>query len=359
MKRIDYYLVTTVGMTMLLAVIGLLGILSIFTLIEQVEDIQNNYTLVDVLVFVILSMPRMFYEIAPYAALIGCLAGLGILANNSELLVMRAAGISTWDIAASAMKPALLLVVIALYVGEYILPDVEKSARISREQALSKDNKISTAEGFWYREDNTYMHFDEVGQGGVIVGVSHYYYDDNHVLNRTLYAERGVFHDVRANEQYWLLENVVVTDIHQLKTQTTQLTSLRWDSSLVPDLLNTEILIQPDKMSIGELSAKIAYMEAQGLNSGKFRLGYWRKVLQPLATIALVFMAISFIFGPLREATMGMRVVTGLVIGIIFKFVQDLLSPASMVFGFEPVIAISLPILACFILAYFLFRRAG
>ena len=100
-------------------------------------------------------------------------------------------------------------------------------------------------------------------------------------------------------------------------------------------------------------------MQAQGLNSNKYELGFWRKLLQPLATVGLVFVAISFIFGPLRESTMGMRVVTGLVIGIIFKFLHDLLSPASMVFGFEPVIAILAPIILCFLVGYILLRRAA
>jgi len=118
MKRIDYYIASTVTVTMLLAALGLVGILSIFTLLEQVEDIENNYRIADALLFVLLSMPRMFYEVIPYSAMIGCLAGLGQLANNSELVVMRAAGVSTVSISWSAVKPALLMVIIGLYVGE-------------------------------------------------------------------------------------------------------------------------------------------------------------------------------------------------------------------------------------------------
>jgi len=43
----------------------------------------------------------------------------------------------------------------------------------------------------------------------------------------------------------------------------------------------------------------------------------------------------------------------------MFKFFQDLLSPASLVFGFEPIIAILLPIVVCAMSGYFLLRRAG
>ncbi|MFN3239535.1 MAG: LPS export ABC transporter permease LptG [Pseudomonadales bacterium] len=359
MKRLDLYLGGTVGMMIIMASLGLVGILGIFTFLEQVEDMRNNYTTAKVLLYVLQSVPRMFYETLPYAALIGCLAGLGVLANNSELVVMRAAGVSTWSIAFSAMKPALLLVLFGLYVGEFILPDVERSARVNRERAMSVEESFSPQRGVWYREGNVFMRFELI-QGGVIDGVTHYYYDDNRQLTRSMYAARAVFHDVSESNRYWLMENVTLTEFDEVReARVSQKTSLRWDTGLEPQLLNAEQLVQPDKMSITELDNKISYMKAQGLNSAKFELGYWRKMLQPVATLALVFVAISFIFGPLREATMGMRVVSGLVIGIVFKFVQDLLAPASIVFGFSPVIATVIPIGICLIAGFFLLRRAG
>jgi lipopolysaccharide export system permease protein len=359
MKQLDMYVARTIGMTMLLAELGLLGILTIFTFLEQVEDMENNYALANVIEFVIYSMPRMFYEVIPYSALIGCLAGLGLLANNSEIVVMRAAGISTWSLSISAMKPTIVLVLLGLLVGEYVLPDVERTARNERLKALSSKNQITPQFGFWYREGNIFMHFDEVGQDGSLEGISHYYFDESNEMTRSLFASRGTFNGEGTDRSYWLLTDVIVTDFNGDSTATHQLDELRWDSNLAPELLSTEILVQPDKMSIGELSQKIDYMREQGLNSGKFELGYWKKVLQPLATIGLVFVAISFIFGPLRESTMGMRVIMGLVIGILFKFVQDLLSPASLVFGFSPIIAILIPIMICFLVGYPLMRRAS
>ncbi|XOV90282.1 MAG: LPS export ABC transporter permease LptG [Pseudomonadota bacterium] len=359
MKQLDAYVARTVGLTILLAVVGLVGILSIFTFLEQVEDIEKNYDIFAVLWFCLFSLPRIFYEIAPFAALIGCLAGLGLLASNSELLVMRSSGVSTWAISWSALKPALVLVLVSLLVGEYVLPDVERMARNERTKALSADNQITPYFGMWYREGNVFMHFDEMTQAGVIGGLSHYYMNGAKEIDRSLYAERAVFHDVRPDEKYWLMENVVLTDIYPDRTEVRKLASLEWRTGLEPDLLKTELLVRPDKMSIAELRAKIDYMEAQSLNSSKFQVGYWQKILQPLATLSLVLVAVSFIFGPLREATMGMRVVAGVVIGILFKFVQDLLAPASLVFGFPPVLAILVPVSLCLVIGLVLMRRAN
>jgi lipopolysaccharide export system permease protein len=366
-KRLDYYIAGTVASTIALASLGLVSILCIFTLLEQVEDLENNYQMIDALKYVLFSAPRLFYETSPVAAMIGCLAGLGVLANNSELLVMRAAGISTLSISWSAIKPALILVFIGLYVGEYVLPDIERQARVNKDQALASEDESSTKEGFWYREGGVFMHFGEVIRAGVLIDVSHYTFNEDHMLKTSLFAKRATYFvekidnnsdSPQESEKYWLLEDVVITNLSGSETRTEKLTSQRWNTVLNPQLLSTEIMVQPDKMSIGELDAKISYMQAQGLNSAKFELGFWTKILQPLATIALVFVAISFIFGPLREATMGMRVVTGLIIGLVFKFVQDLLGPASLVFGFAPLVAVLLPISLCFLVSYLLFRRA-
>jgi len=320
---------------------------------------EHQYGLREVLMYCLYSMPRVCYEVVPYAALIGCLAGLGMLANNSELAVMRAAGVSTWSIALSALKPTLLLVIFSLVLGEYLLPDIERKARNDRIEARSADADIAPFLGFWYREGNVFMHFDEVSQSGVLGGVSHYYFDDEDKLRRALHADRAVYHDVREDERYWLMEKVKITDFKDDRTGARRLTSLRWDTRLEPELLSTEILVQPDKMSIRELRAKIEYMRAQGLASDRFELGFWRKLLQPVATLALVVVGISFIFGPLREATMGMRIMAGLIVGILFKFLQDLLSPASMVYGFPPFVAIIVPILICLGTGLALLRRAS
>ena len=73
--------------------------------------------------------------------------------------------------------------------------------------------------------------------------------------------------------------------------------------------------------------------------------------------MSLVLIAISFIFGPLREVTMGQRIFTGVVFGVVFRLVQSLLGPSSVVFGFAPIIAVAIPILLCGLLGLYLLNR--
>ncbi len=354
MNQLDRYIGRTVAATMIMAALGLVGLFALFTFLDQLEDIENDYTLFTVLQYVGYSLPRIFYETLPYAALIGCLAGLGLLAGNSELIVIRAAGISTWRIAWAAMKPALMLVVVGLFIGELVLPDFERTARVIREDAMEED--ITPQGGFWFREGDTFMHFGAVSHLGELRNVKQYIVDEEDNLTKTIWAASARFFPDEVSG-YWVFERVVMTDL--VKRETDRIESMVWDTSLTPELINTEILVEPDKMSIAELNRKIDYMQEQGLNANKFRLGFWTKALQPLASLTLVFVAISFIFGPLRETTMGMRIVSGLVVGILFKFVQDLLSPASLVFGFPPLLATLIPMAICVLAGAYLLKRAN
>jgi lipopolysaccharide export system permease protein len=99
------------------------------------------------------------------------------------------------------------------------------------------------------------------------------------------------------------------------------------------------------------------YLTTQGINSDEYRLAFWNKVLQPFSILALVVVAISFVFGPLRSVTMGQRLFTGIMVGVIFRTMQDMLGPASLVFNFPPVLAALVPISLCLMLGFWLLWR--
>ena len=68
-------------------------------------------------------------------------------------------------------------------------------------------------------------------------------------------------------------------------------------------------------------------------------------------------LAISFVFGPLREATMGARVFVALGIGLVFTILQRMMEPASLLYGFSPLLAVLVPIVLCAFLGFFLLRK--
>ncbi len=355
MRTLDRYLGKTVAFTTLMVLFGLIGIITLFSFMDEMDNVRDNYTSADVLTYIMYTTPRRVYELIPYCALIGCLLGLGLLSNSSELIVMRASGVSVMRISFGALLPVLALTLFGLAVGEFVVPDAERKAELGRENARS--NRITSEFGFWYREGDRYMHFDRIEPDGTLFGVTHYLFDANGKMTRTLYAEAGDFRTEDPARTWWDLRHVSVTDLSDNTVVAEVRDHVRWDTALNPDVLQSEILVRPDKLSIMGLTKKIRFLQNQGLNSIPHQLAFWQKSLQPLATIALVFVAITFIVGPLREVSMGVRVVAGLMTGITFKFLQDLLTPASIVFGFSPILATLVPIMLCFIFGIYLMRR--
>lgn len=353
MRRLDRY----IGNSVFIAIIAVLGIITglalLFAFIDELNDIGGAYTLLDMASYVGLTAPQRVYDMLPMAALIGCLVGLGSLASNSELTVIRAAGVSIRRIVWAVMKPLLALMLIGLLIGEYVAPWASSLAQSNRSLAQSEGKAQSSKHGLWHRQGNEFIHINAVQQGGQLIGVTRYMFDDQQRLIRSSFAKQALY-----QENYWQLEDVVYTDLQERSSQITQAASERWDVEITPELLNT-VVMEPDTLPISGLWQYAHYLSEQGLNANRYWLAFWVKVLQPLVTAALVLMAISFVFGPLRSVTLGQRVFTGVVVGFVFRIAQDLLGPASLVFGFAPIVAVILPALICAGFGFWLLRRAG
>ncbi len=355
MRKLDRYIGTTVFVS-ILAVLGvILGLAELFAFVDQLGQIDESYTLTEALKFVLLTAPSRGYDMLPMAALIGCLVGLGTLASNSELTIMRAAGVSLQRIVWAVMKPMLVLMFAGILVGEYVIPYTETAAQSGRALAQSGNGSQSSKSGLWHRQGHEFIHINVVRPDGVLLGVTRYDFDENRRLQTASFARQAVFKDNR-----WILRGVSTTVLHGDEKRSEVITKKGeiWNIQLSPQLLNT-VVMEPEALSITGLWSYIHYLQDQGLNSNRYWLAFWTKILQPLVTAALVLMAISFIFGPLRSVTLGQRVFTGVLVGFTFRIAQDLLGPSSQVFNFPPLLAVLVPAAICAFLGTLLLKRAG
>ncbi|MBD9499473.1 LPS export ABC transporter permease LptG [Pseudomonas sp. BGr12] len=355
MRKLDRYIGTTVFVS-ILAVLGvILGLAELFAFVDQLGQISDTYTLGEALKFVLLTAPSRGYDMLPMAALIGCLVGLGTLASNSELTIMRAAGVSLQRIVWAVMKPMLVLMFAGILVGEYVIPYTETAAQSGRALAQSGNGSQSSKSGLWHRQGHEFIHINVVRPDGVLLGVTRYNFDDNRRLQSASFARQAVFE----NDQ-WQLQDVTTSVLHaaEKRSEVVSKPSETWNIQLSPQLLNT-VVMEPEALSITGLWNYIHYLQDQGLSSNRYWLAFWTKILQPLVTAALVLMAISFIFGPLRSVTLGQRVFTGVLVGFTFRIAQDLLGPSSQVFNFPPLLAVLVPAAICAFLGTLLLKRAG
>ncbi|PSL12558.1 lipopolysaccharide export system permease protein [Marinobacterium halophilum] len=353
MLRLEWYIARHVMGAILAVLLVVVGLDLVSALLDQLDDLTEQYDFGDLLIYLLMTVPKRIYEFIPLSSLVGCLIGLGVLASNSELTVMRAAGFGTARILVSVLKPVMLLALITVFMGQFVAPFTEQKAQSFRALEESGDGTMSSRYGVWHREGPLFIHINAVEGGGVIHGVTRYRLGEDRQLEQASYARIGRY---QAGE--WQLEQVRSTWFTEQGTQVEHNPKERWQSGLTPELLSV-IVVDPVDLPISGLWSYSRYLEEQGVSADTYLLAFWGKLLQPLAILALVLIGVSFIFGPLRSVTVGQRVIAGVIFGLIFKFAQDLLGPASTVFGFPPLVAVVTPILLCTGAGVWLMRRAG
>ncbi|MGB0445422.1 MAG: LPS export ABC transporter permease LptG [Porticoccaceae bacterium] len=354
-KRLSRYIGINVFTAIMVSLIAIIGLDLVAGIVDQMGDIKRNYRFADVLIYVVTKLPSTIYEYIPLASLIGCLVGLGMLATNSEVVVMRASGISLIRIVLMVFKPVLVFVLIAALIGEYFSPYLDQLADSRRDYLRKGESALDSTSGFWAREGSEFIHFNAVFPGGVLFGVTRYKLDDERKLEEASFSSRATFNKA---EGFWVEENVSSTLFVEEQTYTRKWVTRKWQTELTPEVLTLNIL-PADALSAGALSNHIDYLDERKADAAKYRLAFWEKVFQPLSILGLVLVGIAFVFGPLRQATVGFRVFVGVLFGISFKLISDILGPLSIVFEMPPMLAILAPIVVCFAIGLVLLRKAG
>ncbi len=353
MRKIKSYIGRSVLASIFVVLLVITSLDAIAKLVDELGKVSGNYTMSEVLTYVLLSLPSSVYEYIPMSSLVGCLMGLGMLAATSELMVIRAAGVSLLNIIWAVMRPVLLFIAIGLLVGEHISPVTDQYAESRRALLLGNARVLEGEAGIWNREGDEYVHFKAVLPNGRLYGITRLKFDENGRLLSSTFVETAIYQGT-----HWFEEDGVTTVIGNNTTETTAFANRKWETEVTPDLLKV-LALKPEELPMERLYTYATYLDKQGLDSGEYHLSFWQKALQPLATASLVLIAISFIFGPLRQVTTGFRVFSGVVVGIVFRTSQDLLGPLSIILGFSPIYAVLLPIALCFLIGMVLLRRAG
>lgn len=351
MRKINHYVFMSVLNAIALTLFVFMALFFIITVIDQLQALRGNYSAYEALLYVIFKLPGALNTLIPFSCLIGCLAGLGALASSSELVVIRTAGVSTRRIVWMALRPALLFMLLQVLVSEYVAPYTEQIA-INRKAAAVGYAVKQSQQKLWNHETNEFMHFDAVLPSGIIYGLSRYQLNNEHQLVAASFAKQAIYQG-----DHWQEEDVAITYVEKESTRVESIPSRRWDFRLTPDLLNV-LVLEPDNLSLRNLFYYNNYLSRQKIENNDYSLAFWKKALEPLATASLVLIAISFVFGPLRSVTMGQRVFTGVMFGVAFLIAQKLFGPASLVFGFSPLLAVLCPISICVGIGVVLLRKA-
>lgn len=362
------------------AVIGLWALQLVFSYLSELDSLDDSYTMGEAIKYIFYRSPYFLEQFIPTGALLGAVVGLGLLANKSELVVMRAAGVSVYRIVGWVLQPALIFVLFALLINQFILPHSNQLAKeINDEDSTSL---VTSVRGYWTvqpRFENTkagrtkpdgsdILYIDYADVQGNIGEVKRWHLDNNGNLQTAVHAEGGQYIgrepldtvSSQPSEQYryeWQLNNMTKLMINQ-GFESSQAISPS-DTLSLPFAPESVYLLtrKAEDLSLTQLYEHRQFMRQQGQRSLSHELAFWQKLLSPLSILSLVIVACSFVFGSLRTHSLGLRIVVALLFGLLFSYVQDLVGFVSLATGFSPLLMVLLPIIASAILGGYLLKR--
>ena len=338
MRLLNQYISSAVVVSTTLVILVLLGIDLFMEFIGQLPQIGSvHYELWQAFLYVLAQLPSDLYQLFPMAGFLGCLIGLGRLESSSELIVMRTVGVSIPGITLPVIKSALLMMVIMTLVGEVIAPLLEAKGETIKLAALSKAFGYQALGDVWFHDAHSFVHIGLVNSKQSISDVSQFFIDNKHRLLVASHALEGK--DLKGR---WVLYNVKQTRF--ALTRTTEKRIAKMPSMIVfnPDQLQQDRKTV-DRQSITGLYHMILYRKAAGLQTNQYIFTFWQRFIQPLTTVVMICLGVPFIFGSLRKASMGLRILTGVIIGFAFYMLNQFFGPFAMVYQIPPVFAALMP----------------
>ncbi len=353
MRILDRYLAGAVIGGTLLTLAVLLPLLAVFVLADEMGKMSSGtYEFSDALLFVTLTMPRYLYQVFPIATLIGALVGLGQLAARSELVAMRAAGLSIARIIRGAMVGGLLLALLATAVGELVAPAAEQQALAVRAAATSGEAVQISGSGFWARDGNAFINVRQIEPGAELSDIDIFVVDGGRLSSAT-YAREAHYQDGQ-----WVLTDIEQSRIGLEGVEVDRLERARWESLLNPRLLEV-IVVEPHALPVWGLYRYLRYMQQTEQDAGAHEVAFWTKVVQPLLILAMIFVAIPVLLGSARSTGTGIKLFIGIALGILFYLVSRTFTYLALLYGLSPALAAFAPPVLFTIGALILLRRVG
>lgn len=352
--RMDRY----ISFVLLLTMLGVGGcaliLMLVFALAEEGQSVSETRSFADVLLIVMFSLPRKLVEILPFVIFLGALIGLGTLSSNSELTVLRSAGISVFRLFGAAALASIVFYIVFMLIAAELAPRGEGSAaRISRSTAAVD---TSARQGSWLREGDVFTQIGSFERDGSIHDVTQYELSPSGSLRSARFARSGSY---SSDSKGWSLSSVRTTTFENERASAIENETQTWKIEFDPVSLPSHVLVEPSKLGLLALASHIDYLRGEGVNATSYQVAFWTKVSEPFAILGLVLIATGIVVGPLREVGMGLRLTFGIAVGFTFKYVNDLLTPIVVVYGFSPLIAAFVPIVLVWVAGLLLVRRSS
>lgn len=353
MKKIDSIIRDSIFISTLMVSAVIVGIQSFLSLVQQINFVgQQGFGLWQALLYVLMQLPAQFYQLFPIAGFLGALIGLSRLSSTSQLIVMRVSGISMIQIAWSVMKTAIIIIFVVTLLGEGVGPLLQQQSEQLRQNELFPRGHAAILESVWLRQGNGFIRIGRLTGQHAMMDVTRYYFEPSGRLSRASVATSAQW----INGQ-WKLLQLKKTIFHPDHIEVQSAATADLHVAFEPELQEQMSLVTAEQ-TIKDLYHTIHYRRSIGLGVSQYVFTLWQRILQPLTTVVMICLAVPFVFGSFRSASMGLRILAGVFIGFTFYMLNQLFGPITLVYQFPPLLAAVMPTCLFLMIAMLLLVRA-
>jgi lipopolysaccharide export system permease protein len=379
MKILQRYFAASIAQAVAFVLLAFLGLLAFMDLTAELPAVgKNGYGLQHAVLYVIAMLPQHVYEVMPVAALIGTIYTMAQFANTSEFTIMRASSMSTRMAAGMLAWVGLALVIITFIFGELITPRIAPLAEKIRLTGRGTTISAEFRSGLWTKDiiksegmrgevlGTRFFNVREVRPDGQLVDVKLYEFDTSFRLRSLTFAKTGTFQGQNTWRLFNVTENIFSNPGLQasggeatLENNFAQATSAvdikryadkELISEITPKILSVSAS-DPERMSANELAVYTRHLQENKQGTERFKIAFWKKLIDPLAIFVLMALALPFAYLHTRAGGVSLKIFIGIMIGVSFLLVNTLFSHIGLLSTLPAFVTAIMPSLLFLLLA--------
>lgn len=358
-KLVDRYIGRAAVLGILVVWAGMTLLSMMFSVLSELRVMQNDYSSSDVFWFVVLTSPRLAYQVFPISALLGAMVGVGGLAATNELVAFRTSGVSRLRLAVSTLAGTLFLTIPVMMMGEWIAPPLDHRASAFRLSEIVGVAIIGGPRGVWLRDGADIVNIqlpllsaNRKEQSVAFNNVVVYGFSDGDGL-KSITRAASASHSASG----WVLQRVREVSFDKRGAKFRRMKEQGWATEVRPELLDSAVT-RPWRLSLRSLSEYLNYMRENGLDDTVYQAAYWEKIVYPFGAIALVLAGMPFVFGFARNQNLGVRLFLGMMLGGLMMIFNRMVQNFGEAYQVPAVLTYAVPPLLLAAVAVFILRRA-
>ena len=354
MRILQRYFAVSIAQAVAFVLVAFLALLAFMDLTSELPAVgKNGYGIERAFLYVLILLPGHVYEVMPLAALIGTIYTMAQFASSSEFTIMRASSMSTAMAAWMLFRIGVVFVIITFIFGELIAPRTTPLAEKLKLSARGTTVSQEFRSGLWSKDivksgglsgtviGSRFFNVREVRPDGQLLDVKFYEFDNSFRLRSLLVAARATYQ----GNNTWRLADVTETRFSNAVlaipgAQATLENNFGQASSVVaieksaskdviseitPKILSVSSS-DPDRMSAAELVLYTRHLAENRQETERFKIAFWKKLIDPLGIFVLMAMALPFAYLHSRSGGVSLKIFIGIMIGVSFILVNTLFS---------------------------------